>query len=153
MLSSSKAFASDLQAKISSKISAKESLALIDTLEKEIKSFPSGFGSYALQKYEDLDSNGTTLWNKCTRLRRDCNAKDSDTQQLALLMTRVYAFLLLDCAQSGERGTISNVVRLFKIGLKAAKCSTGRHLDRIADGSRSLTQWQIIDSWILQLEF
>lgn len=117
------AFAAKVQKQLSSKTNPKE---LIAEFETAIQSFPPGFGSYGVQNYEELDSNGTALWNLCTRLKRECNHEDSSTQQILLLLARVYAFYLLDCAQSGERGTIPNIIRLFKIGLKAAKGCIGR---------------------------
>lgn len=128
LIASFEAFAAKVQKQLSSKINPKESAAAIGEFETEIQSFPTGLGSYGVQNYEDLDSNGTALWNLCTRLRRECDHEDSNTQQILLLMARVYAFLLLDCAQSGERGTIPNVIRLFKIGLKAAKGCIGRKI-------------------------
>lgn len=127
-------FAKDLQVQLCSKsplgTPPSNEVPLISRLEKALDRFPTGFGLYAIQRYEDLDSNGTALWNLCTRLRREHSSEESEIWQLLLLMARVYAFLLLDCAQSGERGTVSNVVRLFKIGLKAAKsCLESRQPD------------------------
>lgn len=114
-------FASDLQLQLCPNLATPSATPLLARLEEAIETFPPSFGSYAVRRYEDLDSNGTALWNLCTRLRREHESEKSDVWQVLLLMARVYAFLLLDCAQSGERGTVSNVVRLFKIGLKAAK--------------------------------
>lgn len=44
---------------------------------------------------------------------------------IVLLMARVFAFLLLDCALEHGKSTATNLVRLMKIGIKAAKNCIG----------------------------
>lgn len=67
---------------------------------------------------EQLDRGGTQLWNLAARLHRD----HGNVQNQDLCLTRAFAFLLLDSAQTTEREHgDSNVVRLMKVALKAAK--------------------------------
>jgi hypothetical protein len=102
----------------------KASENLIDSLEKQIHSFPNNVTSAAALKYGELDVVGTELWNICTRLKR---REEYNKQQapVVIVMTRVYAFLMLDCAQSSGNGTLSNILRVKKIALKTAKNCLG----------------------------
>lgn len=56
---------------------------------------------------------------------------DTDVvKQLILVMGRVCAFLILDCAQCSDRGTVENAVRCMKVALKAARnCLDMKQLD------------------------
>lgn len=94
-------------------------------LEQQVLNFPSNLASAAVSKYEDLDSNGTELWNACTRFRRSNGSADSEAAQNMVLLARVFAFLLIDCAGNNDNGRNINVVRLMKVALKAAKNCIG----------------------------
>ena len=76
-------------------------------------------------KGEEIDGKGTTLWNLCTRLRRNYDLDNPQDVPLVLLMARVFAFLLLDCALENGDNTTANLVRLMKVGMKAAKNCIG----------------------------
>jgi hypothetical protein len=107
-------------------------------------------------KREELDRLGTELWNLSTRLRRDdpqLNGKsreDVEHRNRALVLLRVFAFLLLDSAggqgsRSRERKTC---IRLMKVALKAAKVCIERDelesavkvLERAADYQEALSR-------------
>jgi hypothetical protein len=85
-----------------------------------ISNFPTvkSLGLSVSSRYEEVDRIGTSLWNLCTRLRRNY---DNIPQPAILLVTRAFAFLLLDCALESGNGTTANVIRLMKIGIKASK--------------------------------
>ncbi|KAI9795239.1 MAG: hypothetical protein M1835_006135 [Candelina submexicana] len=116
---------------------------LID-LKKHIHDFPTNISVTAASRYEELDAQGTALWNLTTRLKRSTEI-DEELQELCHV--RVFAFLLLDCGQQTSRGTVSSIrfffalvslslnrsldcVRLQKVALKAAKyCLDQKQLD------------------------
>ncbi|KAI9718236.1 MAG: hypothetical protein M1812_004226 [Candelaria pacifica] len=99
---------------------------LID-LKKHIQDFPRNNSVTAASKYEELDAQGTALWNLTTRLKRSIST-DAELQDLCYV--RVFAFQLLDCGQQTSWGTASNRVRLQKVALKAAKyCLDQKQLD------------------------
>ena len=82
--------------------------------------------SAAALKCGELDTTGTGLWNTCTRLRR----REESNKQISviIMMARVYAFLILDCAQSSGNGTLNNILRVEKVALKTAKSCLGMTL-------------------------
>lgn len=121
------AFAAVLESQLPAAASSRAPGALHEEVEKHISIFPnfSSLGTAAAAKFEEIDSVGTTLWNLCTRLLRDHEPDDSKYRPDILLNTRVFAFLLLNCAHESGKGTSGNLLRLMKIGIKAAKSSLG----------------------------
>jgi hypothetical protein len=105
--------------------SAKPPGSLFSELEKTISSFPNNLGQESASNKEEIDSHGTALWNLCTRLRRNFDSGKPQDVPILLLMTRVFAFQLLNHALESEKTNTANVVRLMKIGLKAAKNCIG----------------------------
>ena len=77
-------------------------------------------------KCQEIDNTGTSLWNICTRLRREYDLDKPQDVPTILLMARVFAFLLLGCAHESGKSEASNAVRVMKIGIKAAKNCIGR---------------------------
>lgn len=119
------ALALDLKAQLPTAVSSPVQGALFNDVQKYVLAFPNNLAQSTVSKFEEIDSNGTALWNLCTRLRRNY---DSDNQQdvpIILFMARVFAFLLLDCALEGGMSTTANTLRLMKIGIKAAKNCIG----------------------------
>jgi hypothetical protein len=100
---------------------------LLDTVQKHILTFSSNLGLSTTPRCEEIDGRGTTLWNLCTRLRRNYDSDKPQDVPVLLLMTRIFAFLLLDCALENGKGTTTNLVRLMKIGIKAAKNCIGAY--------------------------
>lgn len=129
------AFAGELEGQLSAATALKLPATLIDQLERHIQSFPNNLGSTAATRYGDLDKGGTGLWNLCTRLKR----KDGDNKQqgsLVLTMTRLYAFMLLYCAQNSGKGTFANGLRLMRVALKVAKSCLGTMRPRAQEMSK-----------------
>lgn len=120
------AFAADLETQLPAAASSRTLGTLLDETEKQISTFPSALGSAAASKCEEIDSAGTTLWNLCTRLRRDYDLETPKDGPFILVTARVFAFLLLHYAQENGKATTGNVLRLMKIGIKAAKACLGR---------------------------
>lgn len=115
------AFTLDIQHQLPAAVSSRSPGTLLQEIEKAISSFPTTLGTIAASSCEELDGVATSLWNLCTRLRRE---KDPETPQeypVILDITRVYAFLLLVSAHEHGTPTLANLLRLMKIGVKAVK--------------------------------
>ncbi|KAI9820657.1 MAG: hypothetical protein M1827_005026 [Pycnora praestabilis] len=108
-------FARNLQNRLELDIS---SAILATEVRQYINDFPGRLGMYATSRYDDLDLCGTALWNLSIRLKRN---NGSDAEKETLLCVRVFAFMLLDCAQQSSRGSTLNCIRLLKVALKTAK--------------------------------
>ena len=121
------AFAKELETHLSAIEGPRLSTVIVDKLESHIRNFPDKLGSTATARYGDLDKNGTALWNLCTRLKRNNHPQ---TQQISvvLVMTRLFAFMMLDAAQSSGNGSFANCVRVMKVALKTARNCLGRML-------------------------
>ncbi|RDL39259.1 uncharacterized protein BP5553_03599 [Venustampulla echinocandica] len=115
------AFAADLEAQLPAAASSRSPGPLLDEIEKCISTFPGNLGTAAASKCQEIDSSGTTLWNICTRLRRNHDTENTEAVPIILVLTRVFAFLLLCCAHDHGKSTTGNILRLAKIGIKAAK--------------------------------
>ncbi|TVY49609.1 hypothetical protein LOCC1_G000373 [Lachnellula occidentalis] len=99
---------------------------LLGEIEKHVHSFPKGSSPATASRCEEIDSAGTTLWNLCTRLLRDHEPDSPKDSPVILVTARVLAFLLLDLAyKSGEKAA-GDILRLMKVGIKAAKSSLER---------------------------
>ncbi|KAG9248179.1 meiosis protein SPO22/ZIP4 like-domain-containing protein [Calycina marina] len=97
-------------------------------LQRHISFFPAAksLGEIGASKCEELDGNGTALWNLCTRLKRNYDTGTPQDVPIILLLARVFAFMVLYCALEVGKGTTGNVVRVMRIGIKAAKNCMGR---------------------------
>ncbi|KAA6414480.1 MAG: hypothetical protein FRX48_01229 [Lasallia pustulata] len=90
--------------------------ALTTDLCSYLDDIPAGRSAVVASKFHDLDRHGTELWNLSAQLRRDGSA----TAELICLV-RVFAYLLLDCAQGSAGGTLRNALRVFKVALRTTK--------------------------------
>jgi hypothetical protein len=124
MLTDLPAFAQELEDLFSTSTGLKISPGLVNKLENHIQSFPRNLGSVASIKYGELDKTGTALWNLSARLKRDDDLNNRQTSTV-LAMARLYALLVLDCAQSSGKGGPTNVSRVMKVALKTAKHCLG----------------------------
>jgi hypothetical protein len=128
MLTDLLAFAKELEDIFSTPIGLKISPALVNKLENQIQGFPRNLGSAAAIMYGEFDKTGTALWNMSSRLRRNDDLNNQQTQ-IVLAMARLYALLMLDCAQRSGKGGSTNVARVMKVALKTAKqCLGAIHL-------------------------
>jgi len=98
---------------------------LLTEIENQISNFPNKFGAIAASKSEEVDQVGTTIWNLCTRLRRDVESDNPKDVPIILLLVRVFSFLLLDGAYECGKNAPGNLARLIKIGIKAGKSCIG----------------------------
>jgi hypothetical protein len=119
------AFAADLEAQLPASTTARTPGTLLTEIENQISNFPNKFGAVAASKYEEVDQIGATIWNLCTRLRRDFESDNPKDIPIILLLARVFSFLLLDGAYDGGRNAPGNLARLMKIGIKAGKNCIG----------------------------
>ncbi|KAE8452848.1 hypothetical protein EG329_013120 [Mollisiaceae sp. DMI_Dod_QoI] len=119
-------FASELEAQLSKAASSRTAEILLKETEKNIATFPDNLNASAASKCEEIDHCGTTIWNLCTRLRREYDTDNPHDVPLILLLARVFAFLLLDCAHRCGKAIAGNIPRLMKIGLKAGKTCLDR---------------------------
>lgn len=123
-------------------------------LENVIATFPTNLSASARDKAQELDEKATGIWNVATRLKRSLPGENDDEggdggsktwdkrNELrdVLVMVRIFAFLVLDCAnecgnsaahlQAGngrgeekEKGEKSrgNLLRLMKVGIKTGR--------------------------------
>ncbi|PMD45090.1 SPO22-domain-containing protein [Hyaloscypha variabilis F] len=114
-------FATDLQAQLTAATIARTPETLLTEIENQISNFPNKFGAIAASKSEEVDQVGTTIWNLCTRLRRDVESDNPKDVPIILLLVRVFSFLLLDGAYECGKNPPGNLARLIKIGIKAGK--------------------------------
>jgi hypothetical protein len=119
------AFAASLEARLPVAATSRTAGTLPKETEDQISSFPSKFGAIAASKCEEVDRIGTTIWNLCTRLRRDVESDNPKDVPIILLLARVFSFLLLDGAYDGGKNAPGNLARLMKIGIKAGKSCIG----------------------------
>lgn len=118
------AFTKELEDQLSTPSGLNTMPSLMDKLENNIQSFPQSLGSAAAIKYSELDKSGTALWNLSTRLKRNDGVNNRQTLTV-LAMMRLYALLMLDCAQSSGKGAFTNVARVMRVALKTAKHCLG----------------------------
>lgn len=130
LLISAQAFAADLEAQLPTVASSRSSGTFLDELDKCISTFPGNLGIAAASRCQEIDSIGTILWNIATRLRREHVTENAEDVPIILVLTRVFAFLLLCCAHDHGKSTSGSIMRLAKIGIKAAKNCLGRQLPR-----------------------
>jgi hypothetical protein len=116
------AFSSDLRARLSASPFG-ETKTLEQDLQKQIAAFTANLSSLPSLRFQDIDNEATVLWNLCTRLRRGHDAETPQFPHMAILMGRVFAFMLLDCARG--KGKFANLIRVMKVGLKTAKSCIG----------------------------
>lgn len=84
------------------------------------------------RKSDDFDALGSSLWNAATKIIREDEADETSeikTKGAGLtrfgILLRAFAFFLLDAAHndSRRRKDASQTTRIFKIALKAVRCS------------------------------
>lgn len=119
-------FAANLEAQLSTTPSLPTQGALLNELQNHVLTFPEHIGKSIGSRCEEIDANGTSLWNLCTRLRRAVESDNPRDTPIILLVARVFAFQLLDAALEAGKSTTANVLRLMKIGIKAAKDCLGQ---------------------------
>ncbi|KAF7916982.1 uncharacterized protein EAE98_010413 [Botrytis deweyae] len=131
-------------------------------LENNITTFPTKLSASAKDKAQELDEKATCIWNVATRLKRSLPAESDDDEdggsktwdkrnelRAVLIMVRMFAFLVLDCAnecgnsvahiqadtggdEEKEKGEKSrgNLLRLMRVGIKTGKdCLDGQKID------------------------
>lgn len=124
----SPAFSANARASLSSPPTGSTLLNLSNQFQDQINTFPSNLTSIAVSKHQELDTEGLTLWNLCTRLIRSNDFSASSDQRTTLLAARVFAFLLLDGALGKENESLASVARLIRVAMKAAKSCIGNKL-------------------------
>lgn len=100
---------------------------LTDLSHHILRSFSLQSSSYLTSSAREFDDLGAKLWNTSTRLLRD----DSERPPPPVIpVLRVFAFLLLDVAhqyaQKQGKSAGDNLIRLFRIALKAGKTCINR---------------------------
>ncbi|KAF4637760.1 hypothetical protein G7Y89_g330 [Cudoniella acicularis] len=124
-LATGPAFAANLETQLPAAAASRSPGNLLHELEKYISTFPGNLGSAAASSCEEIDSIGTVIWNLCTRLRRKRDLDNPDGAPMILVLARVFAFLMLCCAHDHGKATVDNILRLMRIGIKAAKQCLG----------------------------
>ncbi|TGO41094.1 hypothetical protein BHYA_0027g00390 [Botrytis hyacinthi] len=131
-------------------------------LENSIATFPTKLSASAKDKAQELDEKATCIWNIATRLKRSLPAENDVDEdggsktwdkknelRAVLIMVRMFAFLVLDCAnecgnsvahiQAGtggdeekekEENSRGNLLRLMRVGIKAGRdCLNVQRID------------------------
>ncbi|TGO66305.1 hypothetical protein BOTNAR_0064g00120 [Botryotinia narcissicola] len=131
-------------------------------LKKSIATFPTKLSSSAKDKAQELDEKATAIWNIATRLKRSLPAENDVDEdggsktwdkrnelRAVLIMVRMFAFLVLDCAnecgnsvahiQAGTGGdegkeirekSRGNLLRLMRVGIKTGRdCLNDQKID------------------------
>ncbi|TGO23157.1 hypothetical protein BPAE_0142g00190 [Botrytis paeoniae] len=131
-------------------------------LENNIATFPTKLSASARDKAQELDEKATGIWNVATRLKRSLPAENDEDEdgglktwdkrhelRAVLIMVRIFAFLVLDCAnecgssvahmqagtgrdkkkETGEKSR-GNLLRMMRVGIKTGKdCLDGQKID------------------------
>ncbi|TGO20156.1 hypothetical protein BTUL_0001g01680 [Botrytis tulipae] len=131
-------------------------------LENSIATFPTKLSASAKDKAQELDEKATGIWNIATRLKRSLPAENDIDEdggsktwdkrnelRAVLVMVRMFAFLVLDCAnecgnsvahiQAGTGGdeekeirekSRGNLLRLMRVGIKTGRdCLNDQNID------------------------
>ncbi|KAL6717482.1 sporulation-specific protein 22 [Lecanora helva] len=97
-------------------------------LRRQIDQVAAIHHAAAASKNVDLDRQGTRLWNAASTLK----SKEENGELLCLI--RVFACLLIDCAQRCSQGrATSNEVRVLRTALKACKLCLDQNCLNLAD--------------------
>ncbi|KAH8811736.1 meiosis protein SPO22/ZIP4 like-domain-containing protein [Xylogone sp. PMI_703] len=121
-------FSTELQTRLPNIIKLNNHESLFHEIENQIQAFPSKQRPTSSSLCQEIDKQGTSLWNLCTRLRRDEEVPSHEDVTIMLTLARIFAFLLLDIAQDNEK--MNSTSRLMKVGIKAAKnCLEMKQLD------------------------
>ena len=126
----STAFAADVVGQLETVVSSESHDVLSNDLQKHVQDFTGSLGASATSRGEEIDGIGTSLWNLCTRLRRNYEPDKPVEVPSILLLARVFAFQLLNGALEASRSTTSNTVRLMKVGIKVTKNCLGKSLQQ-----------------------
>lgn len=123
------AFASDLYKRLPTiKDDTGAAEALLAEVQTQVQTLEkySSKPNHGMLGDEDLDQEGTNLWNLCTRLKRESAGKGSQASVLRVIMaSRVLAYQMLHLCQWSSKASINIACHLMKIALKAAKVCTG----------------------------
>ncbi|KAI5791651.1 meiosis protein SPO22/ZIP4 like-domain-containing protein [Peziza echinospora] len=79
--------------------------------------------------YEDLDKEGTHLWNLAIG-----SSADTDTQKDITLYLRILAFFMLDCTELSSERSWKSTSRLLKLALRIGKMCTEHRETMIWEG-------------------
>lgn len=75
---------------------------------------------------EDMDREGTNLWNLCTRLKRElADAGSKSSASKLIVVSRVLAYQILHLCQWSSQASANIACHLMRIALKVAKVCTG----------------------------
>lgn len=125
----STAFASDLRKRLpTDKDDSTASQTLLSEIHKHIQSLERSLDKpqHGMLHDEELETEGTKLWNVCTRLGREDPAKSSSGLKL-VLRSRVLAFQLLHSCLWSSKSTSHTVFHLLGLALRVAKLCIGLH--------------------------
>ncbi|KAL2001085.1 hypothetical protein VTN02DRAFT_2252 [Thermoascus thermophilus] len=117
--------AAEAQAKISETTSPASLVldrSILDRLDYHLRRDPPPLPSLTHSSRRQLDSAGTVLWNACTRLMRQADGREivEKTQRL-VCRVMIFAFLLLESSTANDKDRTSDILRVLKVALKAAR--------------------------------
>lgn len=124
------AFASDLQKRLRTEEDEPESAAaLLAEVRKQVSVLEryADKANHGMHGDDDMEREGTNLWNLCTRLNRelaDKTAKGSVSSKL-VLASRVLSYQILHLCQWSTKSQARIACHLMRIALKAARVCTG----------------------------
>jgi tetratricopeptide (TPR) repeat protein len=103
----------------------------LNELEAFVKQpFPSPNAVALAHRSLEYDAQGSSLWNAATKILRDHDDGDDSNPRVDLprfgMLLRAFAFFLLEAAHntsSRQTRDIDQSIRIFKIALKASRCS------------------------------
>lgn len=126
------AFASDLYRRLPvAKDDPKAATALLAEVQKQVQTLEryADKPDHGLHGDEELEREGTSLWNLCTRLNRECRVKSSEQSQglRLVLASRILSYHILHLCQWSSKCQARTACHLMTIALKAAKVCTSAH--------------------------
>lgn len=125
------AFASDLQKRLpTEKADPKAAAALLAEVNNQARTLEryAERACYGMLGNEDMEREGTNLWNLCTRLNRkpatEMSSRNPEISRL-VLASRVTAYQILHLCQWSSKSSVRIACHLMRIALKTAKVCTG----------------------------
>lgn len=123
------AFASDLRRRLpGAKGDPNAAAALLAEVQRQVQTLEryADKPNHGLHGDEDLETEGTSLWNLCTRLNRESSTESQGSSRL-VLASRVLAYQILHLCQWSFKCQARIACHLMAIALKAAKVCTSAY--------------------------
>ncbi|KAK7980960.1 hypothetical protein PG989_013417 [Apiospora arundinis] len=121
----------DFIAEVTELSDQREHRELLEKLEGQLSAIKTyTLRSLDMQTRNQLEDSGTTLWNLCARKKRREGNDTSSGYCRALLLARIYAFLMLALPDMKAEKQPNPIIRIFRLAVKTGRsCIEGGELE------------------------